>query len=111
MDPTRLMQINATLTSPDGSTSKDDYNNDVPGVTSTAVKCWVEQVKASESTVDTAQGSETWKLYLPAGCGATKDSTLTIGIKEYEFDGPPWTATNPRTGIATHIEATGRQVR
>lgn len=111
MDPTRLMRLTGTLVTPTGSTSKDAYNDDVPATASTTVKCWVEQTTATEDTVDTTQASEDRRLYLPVGCGATAQSTLAVGSDTYQVTGPPWTATNPRTGLPSHVEAKGRQVR
>jgi hypothetical protein len=62
---------------------------------------------------DEAQGqlSQTdWLLILPAGTEIdTGDGVLVDGLI-FEVTGAPWEARNPRTMVASHIEATLRRV-
>ena len=107
----RLLGLTGTLTTRSGEDHRDEYNDVVPNESTSTVKCWWQQTQAVDDTVDTAQATETARLFIEAGATVNATSTLAIGDATWEIVGPPWTVTDPRTGVVTHIEANGRRVR
>lgn len=109
MDPTRLMKLPATIT-PIAAGGVDEYNDDElePGTPIDTV-CWFEQQQRSENLRDDTTEA-TFAVYLPP------DTTLNpadqIAVEDFTFEviGPPWTAIDPRTTFATHVEATARRI-
>lgn len=105
MDPTHLMTQTATLTRVEDSvTEEDEYGNPVEVSSSVTVRCWLHQTNRSEDTVNADLQSETWTIYLPPNADVEGSDQITVEGADYSFDGPPWLARNPRTGIASHIE-------
>lgn len=111
MSATRLMPYTGTLETPDGGSTKDDYNNDVPTTATTTVLCGWDQNQQGENTVDTAQQAETVRIFIEAGAVATAASVLTVGDDVFQLAGIPWKVQNKRTGAVSHLEVLGRQVR
>lgn len=111
MDPTRLMTRTATIShvEPDPD-NPDAYGN--PGlVTSvTTAACEIQQVSRSEDTVNTAQQSEDWSLFVHPDALVEGSDRIVVDGVAYELVGPPWPARNPRTGVVSHIEAQVRRV-
>lgn len=110
MNPANLIQLDGTLTSVTPTGDPDPYNNPTDETTTATVKCWFEQIQATEDTVDSAQLSETHRLFFRAGIDPTGWDRLAVAGHTFEILGPPWTAMHPRTGAESHIEAKGRQV-
>lgn len=117
MNVARLLTLTAVVTNPvvvDEDTPHDEMGDPVAAPADPLTfKGWYEQVLRSEDTANTDQQTEKWRLYLePAAAGQVDGSaTVEIGGGGFEMDGPPWEATNPRTGQVTHVEATMRRVR
>jgi hypothetical protein len=108
----RLLTLDAVVTEP-GAPTRDGFGDPVPGAGApTTYKGWYEQSQRSEDTTNTDQQAEQWRLFLePAAATVTGSATVEIGEGTFELDGPPWAASNPRTGQVTHIEATMKRVR
>jgi hypothetical protein len=110
MNPQRLITLDGVLTVRSSDGAPDDYNNPTETTTTRDVKCWYEQAQASEATANTLRQDETHRLFLLASESMTGWDQLAVNGLEFEVVGPPWKAINPRTGVASHIEARGRQV-
>lgn len=110
MDPTRLMNIPATLTPYAPSAFPDEYNDDdlEPGTPVDTV-CWFEQTARAENDTDNTF-EDTFTLYLPPDLTVNPDDQITVGDDTFQIVGPPWTVTHPRTTQVTHLQATGRRV-
>lgn len=111
MNLERLMNLAATLTSADVSTSVvDEYGNPAETETSTEVRCWVAPSSSSEDTDRTNRQSEEWNGYFPPSLDLNGWDRLTLGTATYEFDGPPQTYTHPRSTRPTYTVARLRRV-
>ncbi len=89
----------------------DDYNVPTEVTTTTEVACWIATHKGSEDTADTNQQTAQVTIYLPAGTTATGRDHITIDGATYQFDGPPWAATNPLAGgTVAYLQATAKRV-
>lgn len=113
MNVLRLLKLEAVVTNPGDGTDKDGFGDPVPGQADPLTfRGWYEQTQRDEDTANTDQQSERWRLFLePAAAGQVSGSaTVAIGGGEFELEGPPWSATNPRTTQVTHVEATMRRV-
>ncbi len=106
----QYLVLDGTLTSTaDGAV--DAYNVPTETTTTTAVKCWVMQANATESTRDANQQAEDVVVYLPAGTAVTGRDRITIDGATFEFQGPPWSAANPLYGGAvSFVQASARRV-
>ena len=105
-----LLVLTGTLTrTTDGE--PDDYNVPTEETTTTAVRCWLTQANAGESTRDTNQQTEDMVVYLPAGTEVAGRDRLTIDGATYELQGPPWSASNPLMGgAAAFVQVGARRV-
>lgn len=93
-----------------GSTSRDEYGNDVPGTISTVeVDGYVEQTAATEITVDRETYTTDWLVVLPAGTPIDGSDRIVHGGKLLEVIGSPHEAWNPRRRMVDHIEARCRE--
>lgn len=113
MRTTRLLRLVGTVTPSDPGETVDTFGDPVvEDGDPIIVRCWLEQTVRVEDTANRDQQAETYTLYLEAAAASTVDgsSRITIDGFTYELDGPPWAATNPRTGRVSHLVATGRRV-
>lgn len=106
----RLINLDGTLSRVVQSGAVDDYNNPTDTVTTATVKCWYEQVQASENTADTDQQTETHRIYFRSDADVSGLDRLVVNGFTFQILGPPWEVLHPRTQAVTHIEAKGRQV-
>jgi hypothetical protein len=106
-----LLNLDGTLTRVTGADTVTEDHVPETGTQDVDVKCWFEQVRASEDTAGQDQQSEAWRVYLPAGTTCSGSDRLTVGDVVIEFSGPPWPAINPRTAVESHVEVTGKRVR
>jgi hypothetical protein len=103
-----LLNTPCTITRRTSSTSEDAYGDTIPGTTTTTTVCELQQRQRSEQPG--AEVSDTiWLLILPAGTGIDTGDKVTVDGVDYEMVGDPWPARNPRTGQASHVEATLRR--
>lgn len=110
------MTLPATITPrvPDGH----DETNDVILADGPPIKLaggrgngvWIEQSLRDESRDANNVRSESWRLFAPASVALDAGAKVEVDGVEYEVDGPPWRATNPRQQTVSHIEATLRRV-
>lgn len=95
---TNVTQVNATV---------DQYNDPVPQSSAgTATVCWFHQEQRTDTTGLNDTQSERWTAYFPAGTTLDGHDRVSIDSVSYEVKGPPWEATNPRTGQAEFVVAT-----
>lgn len=109
MDVTRLMSQTATITHITNSASVDEYGNPTATTTTTTSACYIAQARRFEARVDAATAEELWTGWFPAGTALDAGDQVTVGGVTYGVDGPPWRATNARTGDEELIEATLRR--
>lgn len=113
MNVGRLINLNGTIT-PRADGTEDVFGDDVAADGSPfAVKYWLQQSDRSEQTVNADTQAQTFTLFLRSEVTGRVDGSALFtdaDANDYEFDGPPWTATNPRTRKVTHLEATIRKV-
>lgn len=116
MDPTRLMTMPATIT-PRVADGRDELNDVVlaegdpivlPGGPGNGV--WIEQNLRDETRDANNVRSESWRLFALPSLVLDAGAKVEVDGVEYEVDGPPWRATNPRLRTVSHIEATLRRV-
>lgn len=116
MDPSRLMTMPATITPriPDGN----DETNDEVLIDGTPIVLaggpgggvWIEQSDRDETRDANNVRIEVWRLFAPASVDFNAGAKVDVDGAEYEVDGPPWRATNPRQRTVSHIEVNLRRV-
>lgn len=113
MNVERLIKLNGKVT-PAATGTEDVFGDDVPADgTPFNVKYWLAQTSRSEQTANADTQAEQFTLYLRREVAGRVDGSATFTDNAgdvYSFDGPPWTATNPRTRQVSHLEATIRKV-
>ncbi len=111
MDASRLMTMTATLRRRTDGPTRDDRGDLLPFVTTTTTRCYLWQTARSAETANETTGNETWQIAVPAAAAdALRLATeVVVGDVTYFTDGPPWQATNARTGVVEHVEATLRR--
>jgi hypothetical protein len=104
------MSLNTLLTQPVTILSQsrgndvDEYGNDLPAVTATAVTGYLEQKTRAEKAG--AVPIESWLLVLRPDVQIEADDRVFVGDHAFVVDGAPWPVWNPRTRITDHQEAT-----
>lgn len=99
-----LLNLPCTITRRTQNGAADDYGNPTYTTTTTTTVCELQQQVASEDVVDRDGQASDSILILPAGTGIDGGDKVTVSGVDYEVDGPPWAARNPRTGLAHHVE-------
>lgn len=105
MNPARLMTISCTVTTVTEG-AKDQYGDPTESTATTTTTCWLEQIRRDDLTGDTDVQDERWTIYLPSATSLTGRDRVTVDSVAYEVKGPPWEATNPRTGAVEYVAAT-----
>lgn len=106
----RMLTLDGTLHRVSTS-GTDEYNNPATTTSSAAVKCWIEQARSTEETVNASVDTDEVRVYLDASAGQVEGrDSLTVAGTTYGFTGPGWQAIHPRTGRVSHIEAQARRV-
>lgn len=106
MHPERLMRLPCTITRVARGVTADRYGDPDDEEQTTPTLCWLEQTRRTEDTTSQDLQDTTWNLYLPADTDISGSDRIEVAGDSYELFGPPWSAIHPRTGAATHIEAT-----
>lgn len=106
MDPTRLMTQTATLHHVTQTGDADEYNDPTTEETTETVACLLQQRTRIEANGLAVTSTDTWALYLPAGTTVDTLDYVTVDGIDYQIDGRPWPAFNPRARAVSHIEAT-----
>lgn len=110
MDPSRLMTQTGTLHHVAQDGARDEYNNATEGTPTTeTVACLLQQRQRIEQTAQGQIATETLILFLPAGTDVDTLDYVTVDGNDYQIDGPPWAAYNPRSQAVSHIECTVRR--
>ncbi len=87
----------------------NEFGDEIPIEATADTVCELQQ-RARDETSDPGQVSATeWLVFLPAGTSIATGDTITVDGIRYEVTGQPWPARNPRTQVASHIEATVRR--
>lgn len=109
MTLTALLNRPLTLIRRSDEGAVDVYGNPEPTETLVPVVGELQQVRRDEPG-DAGESSDTkWMLFLPAGTDVTTGDAVVCDGAVYEVVGDPWEARNPRTGVASHIEASVRR--
>ena len=106
--PARLMSRPVTLRVA-AAGAVDEYGNPTDTYTPTSTVGEVQQSQRNDRTDDQHTQDETWRLFLPPSTPLTGWDQVAIDGATFEVVGPPWPAINPRTGAASHVEATIRR--
>lgn len=88
------------------SSGEDAYGNTEKTDVAVETLCELQQTSRDEPDGQGELGVTTWLLVLPAGTIVETGDAVVVDGHTYELVGPPWHARNPRTGLASHIEAT-----
>lgn len=90
-------------------TMDDDAFDPVPVETTAATVGELQQTQRSEPVAEGELSVTTWLLVLPAETDIRTGDAVLAGAAMYEVVGDPWHARNPRTQLASHVEATLRR--
>jgi hypothetical protein len=102
----RLLPQTATVTTVQ-RTGDDDVFGDPGETTSTrSWRCWISQSSRDEDTGGGDRQDETFTIYMEPTAKVAGSDRVTVNDATFEVIGPPWTATNPRTGIDEMVVAT-----
>jgi hypothetical protein len=87
----------------------DEYGNAVEIVEDVAVLCELQPRSRKEPDAQGELSQTDWLLILPAGTEVSTADTVTVDGETFEMvgDSGPWR--NPRTGVASHVEASVRK--
>lgn len=107
--PTHLLNMTATITTVAHTGAEDGYGVPAEVTTTSAVRCWIHQTRRADDAGPVATQDQTWEAYFPAGTVFGGGDRVTVNGSAYEVDGPPWEATNPRTGRDVMVVATLRR--
>lgn len=112
MDVRRLLSQTVTVTRvATDSTTVDDMGDPTTTTTTATFRGYVWQTSRSDETANTDVQTEDWRLVLERSAVGQIDGgdRVTVDGVEYEVDGPPWPALNPRTNRVEFIEADVRR--
>jgi hypothetical protein len=101
-----LINRPCTITHRSEGEEKNEYGNAAPKEETIETVCELQQTQGFRSESEDQVSDNRWLLILPAGTSVGAADTVTIDGDDYEFLAAPWPARNPRTGTASHIEAT-----
>lgn len=108
-----LLTLPARVHTPGQAPDEVDAMGEVlvaPAVTQETL-CWLEQVNRAELRAGGLVEASSWKLYLPPGLTLSTESTVEVEGLTFTFEGRPWLARDPLSGVASHFEATVRLVQ
>lgn len=71
--------------------------------------CELQQRNRSEAGDAGEISLSDWVVFLPAGTDLRTADKITVDGETFEVIGEPWPARNPRTQLASHVEATVRR--
>lgn len=87
----------------------DAFGNEVPDEVTVNTVCELQQRQRREHDQEGEVADDLWDcFFLPGTVLKTGDEVLVGGLA-YEVVGTPWSAINPRSGVAHHIEASLRR--
>ncbi len=76
----------------------------------TEIVCEVQQRQRNEDADQGEMSESDWLGIFPVGTELTTADAISVeGLGEFELVGAPWPARNPRTQLASHVEATLRR--
>jgi hypothetical protein len=106
----KLLNRTVVITQRSASEAIDDYGSEVPDETTVTTRGELQQQQRTEQDLAGETSDTRWLLILPAGTLIGTGDSVEVDGHEYELVGEPWSAVNPRTGAASHVEATLRRV-
>lgn len=111
MTPTRLLNQYVLVTRRT-AVGMDEYGNPTTGTTTLGPYmgyAWL--LSANERTADANLQTQEWKLVVDAGAADQIKGADQVSVNSalYEVIGPPWTVSNPRTGMVSHVEVALRR--
>lgn len=108
MNVARLLKVDAVVTSVSETGADDVFGDPTEETTTATYKAWSWQTSASDDTVGTNLQSAERKIALHRSAAGQVDGgdRITYEGIEYEVEGPPWIARNPRTNRIEYVEAT-----
>lgn len=109
MSLARLLNRPCTITHREPGAGRDRYGNSLPDEVTVEALCELQQQSRGEDAGRQEISETKWMLVLPAGTVIAAADTVTVDGVEYEVEGDPWRARNPRTQAESHVEATVRR--
>lgn len=114
MDPTRLMTMDCTVT-PRVVTGVDVYGNDVledgdPFDTHCFVWQGAHRLDSTENTGPENVTTDQYGAAFPPDDPVGANARVNVEGLDYEVDGMPWPAFNPRLKRVTHLEVNLKRV-
>lgn len=110
----QLLNRPVTITRRTGGTTEDPYGNQLDDTVTVATVGELQQQQRLETESSWSERAgevlqSTWLLVLPANTAVDGGDKVTVDGQDFEVQGTPWHARNPRTGEAHHVEATLRR--
>lgn len=109
MTLTQLLNRTVTITRRSASGDIDEFGNEISTETNVATVGELQQTQRTEPAAQGELSITTWLLVLPAGTSIDTGDAVIVDNHTYEVIGAPWQARNPRTQVASHVEATLRR--
>lgn len=106
MTLTQLLNLPCVLVRNLPSSDTDEFGNEIPAEEEIETVCELQQQRRDEPSTEGELSVTTWLLVLPAGTEVRTSDTVEVDGYVYQFEGDPWSARNPRTGLESHVEAT-----
>lgn len=104
-----LLNLPITIVNRASGDDVDEYGNAIPTESLVETVGELQQIRRDEPSEAGETSDTRWLLIVPAGTVLNTGDVVIVGNEVFEVVGQPWPARNPRTGAASHIEATLRR--
>lgn len=109
MSLTDLLNRPLILVRQEPGSEVDDFGNRISEEVTLEVVGEIQQQRRSEDDDEGELSDTRWMLFLPAGTDLDTGDAVICDGEVYEVIGDPWQARNPRTQLASHVEASLRR--
>lgn len=107
---TDLLNLSVTIVRRSDTGGIDRYGNPMPTETFVETTGELQQIRRDEPADEGELSVTTWLLVLGADTDLRTGDAILANDGLYEVVGDPWQARNPRTQLASHVEATLKRV-
>lgn len=105
----QLINLPCTILRRETGDTKTPYGRRRKTDTAIETVCELQQ-QASDEPTDGQVADSSFLLIFEAGTDVRTGDAVVVSGHTYELTGQPWTARNPRTKLASHVEASARRV-